>query len=170
MTYEEALERALEGHKARLNAARAHWLNQMRTTLDDITTVADRRLDPEHAAAVSLQVEMQRDLLDYMPDPADPPVPDGGERMSAAEPARARDDLSAIARFVEWLLYRKHDIPAARLAELFNFDLLDVATRVYARALTRLEDEIARLMRDVPENRPRERRTPDLRLVASDDD
>lgn len=170
MTYEEALERVLEGHKTRLNEARAHWLSQMHTTLDDITTVADRRLCTEHAAAVSLQVEMQRDLLDYMPDPTDLPGPDDGKRTSAAEPARARDALSAIARFVEWLLFRKYDIPAARLVELFNFDLLDVATRVYERALTRLEDDTALLMRDSREDRPPGRQTPELRLVATDDD
>lgn len=164
MTYEDALRQALREYNAEVVARRAAWLDEMRLVLDDLERLSRNRLEPAHAAATALQIEMQRDLLAYMPDPARIPDIDDGKRTSPAEPRRARDDTIAVVKFVEWVLFRKYHRPDAEIAAAFDRSRLDAATDAYCRTLFRLEKTVADLVRNSRPRVPKHSR-PFLRLV-----
>ena len=104
----------------------------------------------EHAAAAQLQIEMQRDLLDYMPTPTALPLEADGPGINPREPGRVRDDIVATARFIEWLLFRKCDVPAEEIAGIFDWAALSQQTAAYGRLLQLIENDAKSMLKAAP--------------------
>lgn len=149
-SYAQALAMALERRRAELLDRHLRWRTEVTAALDRMEKTAAERLKGEPAAAAKLQIEMQRDLLVYVPDPAD--LPDGLElnELNPREPGRMRDDIVATARFIEWLLFRKYDVPAEEIAGVFDWTELSHLTAAYGRLLQLIENDARAMLSVAP--------------------
>mgnify|MGYP004258717651 FL=1 len=57
------------------------------------------------------------------------------KEINPREPRVVRDEIISIARFIEWILFRKMDFSPSKLVNLFDADKLSEATNKYCRSL-----------------------------------
>ncbi len=150
-SYRDALRLALREREADLKVLHRGWTEELERALDRTEAVAKAKLNPAHFEAVRLQIEMQRDLLPYLPDPTRVPDDGEGRLTSPDEPQRVMRELQATERFVEWLLFRKYRAGPRELATLFDRSRLRRRfRRLLCRGLRELEGAVDRLMRTPP--------------------
>ncbi|MAL63037.1 MAG: hypothetical protein CL563_08560 [Alphaproteobacteria bacterium] len=144
--YADAFATAFSKRRRELSKAEELWKNDVTEFLDQLVLVAKDRLDGEHLAAASLKIEMQRDLFEYMPFIALSRGENNAPEINPLEPSRVYDDLLATAHFLEWLLFRKANINAERIATIIDNSSLKARTANYAGELRRIEAEIRALL------------------------
>ena len=144
--YADAFATALSKRRLGLSKAEALWKNEVIRFLDQLVLVATDRLDGEHLAAACLKIEMQRDLFEYMPFIALSPGETDAPEISPLEPSRVYDDMIATGHFIEWLLFRKANISAERIATIIDPSSLKARTTNYARELKLIEADIRALL------------------------
>jgi hypothetical protein len=148
--YAQALAMALERRQGELADRGRRWRREAAAALDRLHKTATECLEGEPAAAAQLQIEMQRDLLDYMPDPMTLPSETDAPELNPREPERVRDDIVATARFIEWLLFRKCSVPAQEIAGLFDLTDLSRQTVSYGRLLQVVENDAKSMLKVAP--------------------
>ena len=148
--YAQALAMALERRRNELAGRERHWKTEVVAALERLQKTATECLAGEYAAAAQLQIEMQRDLLDYMPDPTSLPYEADGPELNPREPERVRDDIVATARFIEWLLFRKCAVPAEEIAGAFDWATLSQQTAAYGRLLQLIENDAKSMLKVAP--------------------
>lgn len=148
--YAQALAMALERRRNELADRERGWKTEVVGALERLQQTATECLAGEHAVAAQLQIEMQRDLLDYMPNPTALPLEADAPEVNPREPERVRDDIVATARFIEWLLFRKCGVPAEEIAGVFDWAALSQQTAAYGRLLQLIENEAKSMMKAAP--------------------
>ncbi|MEC8482466.1 MAG: hypothetical protein VXY99_01495 [Pseudomonadota bacterium] len=144
--YADAFATAFSKRHRELSKAEELWKNDVTEFLDQLVLVAKDRLDGEHLAAASLKIEMQRDLFEYMPFIALSRGENNAPEINPLEPSRVYDDMIATAHFLEWLLFRKANLSAERIATIIDTRSLKARTTNYARELKLIEAEIRALL------------------------
>lgn len=119
------------------------WFAELRRSADRIDRTAQRMLSDRHAEAVALMLDMQRDLLDCMPNPLIVPEDPDARHTCPEERRRTACDLVSVARFAQWLLHRDYGARPQDLAQLFDFSDLERETDALCEVLSRLEREAA---------------------------
>ena len=132
----------LKRRRRELVDASNRWTSEVHAVLDSLEQLAKERFGPTYATATFLQVEMQRDLLDYMPYPANLSNLEDPADLNSREPERVRDEVMAIVRFVEWLLFRKQSVSAREIAQIFDSTSLNEQTVSYCRLLRAIESDV----------------------------
>ena len=155
--YADAFATAFSKRCRELSKAEELWKNDVSEFLNQLVIVAKDRLDGEHLAAACLKIEMQRDLFEYMPFIALSPGENDAPEINPLEPSRVYDDMIATAHFLEWLLFRKANINAERIATIIDDSSLKARTANYARELKLIEAEIRALLNSA--RSPRSRNT-----------
>ena len=89
---------------------------------------------------------MQRDLFEYMPFIAVTPGKNNAPEINPLEPSRVYNDMIATAHFLEWLLFRKANMSAERIATIIDTSSLKARTTNYSRELKLIEAEIRALL------------------------
>ena len=148
--YAQALAMALERRRSELADRERVWKTEVVGALERLQKTATECLAGEHAAAAQLHIEMQRDLLDYMPDPTALPLETNAPDLNPREPERVRDDIVATARFIEWLLFRKCSVPAEEIAGIFDWAALSQQTAAYGRLLQLIENDAKSMLTAAP--------------------
>ena len=144
--YADAFATAFSKRRRELSKAEELWKIAVAEFLDQLVLVAKDRLDGEHLAAASLKIEMQRDLFEYMPFIALSRGENNAPEINPLEPSRVYNDMIATAHFLEWLLFRKANISAERIATIIDISSLKARTANYTRELKLIEAEIRALL------------------------
>lgn len=144
--YADAFATAFSRRRRELSKAEEIWKNSVTEFLDQLVLVAKDRLDGEHLAAACLKIEMQRDLFEYMPFIALSRGENDAPEINPLEPSQVYDDMLATAHFLEWLLFRKANISAERIATIIDNSSLKASTATYTRELKLIEAEIRALL------------------------
>ena len=144
--YEDAFATAFSKRRRELSKAEGLWKNDVTEFLNQLVLVAKDRLEGEHLAAACLKIEMQRDLFEYMPFIALTPGKNNAPEINPLEPSRVYNDMIATAHFLEWLLFRKANMSAERIATIIDTSSLKARTTNYARELKLIEAEIRALL------------------------
>ena len=144
--YADAFATAFSKRCRELSKAEELWKNDVSEFLNQLVIVAKDRLDGEHLAAACLKIEMQRDLFEYMPFIALTRGKNNAPEINPLEPSRVYNDMIATAHFLEWLLFRKANISAERIATIIDTSSLKARTTNYARELKLIEADIRALL------------------------
>ena len=144
--YADAFATAFSRRRRELSKAEEIWKNSVTEFLDQLVLVAKDRLDGEHLAAACLKIEMQRDLFEYMPFIALTRGKNNAPEINPLEPSRVYNDMIATAHFLEWLLFRKANMSAERIATIIDTSSLKARTTNYSRELKLIEAEIRALL------------------------
>lgn len=144
--YADAFATAFSKRRRELSKAEELWKSDVTEFLDQLALVAKDRLEGEHLAAACLKIEMQRDLFEYMPFIALTPGKNNSPEINPLEPSRVYSDVIATAHFLEWLLFRKANMSAERIATIIDTSSLKARTTNYARELKLIEEEIRALL------------------------
>jgi len=150
LDYAHALAMALERRRSEVVDRERGWKTEVIGALERLQKTATECLAGKYAAAAQLQIEMQRDLLDYMPNPMALPLEGDAPGLNPREPERVRDDIVATARFIEWLLFRKCGVPAEEIAGVFDWAALSQRTAAYGRLLQLIENDAKSMLKAVP--------------------
>ncbi|MEC8725838.1 MAG: hypothetical protein VXX97_06230 [Pseudomonadota bacterium] len=144
--YADAFATIFSKRRRELSKAEELWKSDVTEFLDQLLLVAKDHLDGEHLAAACLKIEMQRDLFEYMPFIALTPGKNYTPEVNPLEPSRVYNDMIATAHFLEWLLFRKANISAERIATIIDTSSLKARTTNYARELKLIEADIRALL------------------------
>lgn len=148
--YAQALAMALERRRSEVADRERGWKIEVVGALERLQKTATERLTGEDAAAARLQIEMQRDLLDHMPNPTALTLEADAAEINPREPERVRDDIVATARFIEWLVFRKGAVPAEEIAGIFDWSALSQQTAAYGRLLQLIENDAKSMLTAAP--------------------
>lgn len=142
-TRTHALRDAIEALGEAVFLQETIWFTELRRCADRIDRTAQRILSDRHAEAVTLMLDMQLDLLEFLPNPLIVPEDPDARHTCPEERRRAVRDLVSVARFAQWLLHRDYGAQPQDLARLFDFSDLERETRAFCEVLSRLEREAA---------------------------
>ena len=148
--YALALLIALERRRTELTDRGQRWATEAVAALARLEETTTKCLENDYAAAAQLQIEMQRDLLDCMPDPTRLPYEGDTPELNPQEPERVRDDIVATTRFIEWLLFRKCGVPAEEIAGIFDWTSLSQQTVAYGHLLQVVENDAKSILKAKP--------------------
>jgi hypothetical protein len=145
-SYNAALREITSQRKDELSEIERDWAIAVTDAFDMLEKIVFEKLNDDYRAAVMLIIEMRKDLFNFMPMPMSSEDESENKEINPREPRDVRDEIISIARFIEWILFRKMDFSPSKLVNLFDADNLSEATNKYCRSL---EDVLTHVRADL---------------------